>query len=114
MINTEMNKDKSNSKTQLPDTSAKKAIHRGGVKQKLKKAERELEQQLLKQQLQQQQNNDLNNINVDISDIQGTVGQPTGLQPSSGAQSPGLNAGLRLKEAGLISDSNSERTDPQL
>ncbi|KAA6394368.1 MAG: hypothetical protein EZS28_010108, partial [Streblomastix strix] len=46
-------------------------------------------------------------------DIQGTVGQLTGLQPSSGAQSLSLNAGLRLKETGTISVSNRERTDPQ-
>ncbi|KAA6357028.1 MAG: hypothetical protein EZS28_047444, partial [Streblomastix strix] len=53
-------------------------------------------------------------MNVDISDFQGTVGQPTGLQPSSGAQSPGLNAGLRLKEAGSISASNREKTQSKL
>ncbi|KAA6402914.1 MAG: hypothetical protein EZS28_001555 [Streblomastix strix] len=114
MINTGMNRDKLNSQIQLLYTSAKKSTHRRGAKQRLKKAERKLKQQLLKQQLQQQQNNDLNNINVDLPDIQGTVGQLTGLQPSSGVWSPGLNAGPRLMEAGLISDSNRESTDPQI
>ncbi|KAA6354475.1 MAG: hypothetical protein EZS28_049998, partial [Streblomastix strix] len=102
MINTGMNRDKSNSQILLPDTSTKKPIHRVGARQRKKKAERELEQLLASQQFQQQQNNNLNNMNVDIPDIQRTVGQLTGLQPSSGAKSPGLNAGLRPKEAGII------------
>ncbi|KAA6365313.1 MAG: hypothetical protein EZS28_039161, partial [Streblomastix strix] len=78
------------------------------------KAERELELLKARQQLQQQENIDLNNTNVEIPDIQGTVGQLTGLQPSPIAESPGLNAGLRPTEAGSISASNSERTEPQI
>ncbi|KAA6396345.1 MAG: hypothetical protein EZS28_008130 [Streblomastix strix] len=45
---------------------------------------------------------------------QGTVGQLTGLQPSSGAQSPSLSAELRLKETGSIQASNRERTNTQI
>ncbi|KAA6400592.1 MAG: hypothetical protein EZS28_003887 [Streblomastix strix] len=44
----------------------------------------------------------------------GTVGQLTGLQPSPSAESPGLNAGLKPTEAGSISASNRERTEPQI
>ncbi|KAA6396586.1 MAG: hypothetical protein EZS28_007880, partial [Streblomastix strix] len=44
----------------------------------------------------------------------GTVGQLSGLQPSSGAEGPGLNAGLKPVEAGLISAGNRERTEPQI
>ncbi|KAA6381705.1 MAG: hypothetical protein EZS28_022767 [Streblomastix strix] len=51
---------------------------------------------------------------VDIPDIQGTIGQQTGLQPSSGAQSPTLSTRLKLKEAGSISANIMERTDPQI
>ncbi|KAA6364838.1 MAG: hypothetical protein EZS28_039636 [Streblomastix strix] len=109
-----MNKDKPVNLTQLSAISTQKPAHRSGVKQRLKKAENELEQLKAKKQLQQYENNDLNNTNTEIHDIQGTVGQLTGLQPSSGAQTPGLNAGLRLKEAGSISASNSERTEPQI
>ncbi|KAA6403172.1 MAG: hypothetical protein EZS28_001298 [Streblomastix strix] len=58
--------------------------------------------------------NDLNYMNVDIPDIQGTIAQKSGLQPSSGAQSPDLNARLRLKDAGSISANIMERTDPQI
>ncbi|KAA6344774.1 MAG: hypothetical protein EZS28_052216 [Streblomastix strix] len=114
MINTGMNMDKPNSQIQLPVIPTQKPTHKGGQKQRLKKAERKLQQLQASQQLQQQESNDLNNMNVDIPDIQGTVGQLTGLQPSSGAQSPDLNAGLRLKEAGSISANNRERTDPQI
>ncbi|KAA6365602.1 MAG: hypothetical protein EZS28_038871 [Streblomastix strix] len=44
----------------------------------------------------------------------GTIEQLTGLQLSSGAQSPSLNARLRLKEAGSISANNREKIDPQM
>ncbi|KAA6379881.1 MAG: hypothetical protein EZS28_024593 [Streblomastix strix] len=44
----------------------------------------------------------------------GTVGQLTGSQPSPIAESPGLNAEQKLKETGLISASNRERTDSQI
>ncbi|KAA6396006.1 MAG: hypothetical protein EZS28_008464 [Streblomastix strix] len=100
MVNTGMNKDKPGSQTQPPDTPTKRMTHRAGVKQRQKKLERELQQLQASQQLEQQENNDLNNTNVEKPDIQGTVGQLTGLQPSSGAQSPSLNA--------------RERTDPQI
>ncbi|KAA6379937.1 MAG: hypothetical protein EZS28_024536 [Streblomastix strix] len=53
-------------------------------------------------------------MKIDIPDIQGTVGQLTGLQPSSNAQNPSLSSALRLKEAGSISASNRERTEPQI
>ncbi|KAA6396805.1 MAG: hypothetical protein EZS28_007667 [Streblomastix strix] len=109
-----MNKDNSNSQTQRPDTPTQKTTHRGGVKQRQKKLERELQKLQASQQLEQQKNNDFNIMNIDIPDIQGTIGQLTGLQPSSGAQSASLNAGLRLKETGSISASNWERTDPQI
>ncbi|KAA6364778.1 MAG: hypothetical protein EZS28_039696, partial [Streblomastix strix] len=75
------------------------------------KAERELELLKARQQLQQQENIDLNNTNVEIPDIQGTVGQLTGSQPSPIAESPSLNAGLKVKETGSISAINSKRTD---
>ncbi|KAA6371389.1 MAG: hypothetical protein EZS28_033085 [Streblomastix strix] len=86
----------------------------GGAKQRQKKFERKLQKLQASQWLQQIGYNDLNNMNVDISDIQGTVGQLTGMQPSSGAQSPGLNAGLKLKETVSISANNRERTEPQI
>ncbi|KAA6390973.1 MAG: hypothetical protein EZS28_013502 [Streblomastix strix] len=58
------------------------------------------------------QNSDLNNaVNPDI---QGSVGQLTGLQPNTGAQGLGLNAGLGLMEAGLISAMNRKKTSPQI
>ncbi|KAA6374589.1 MAG: hypothetical protein EZS28_029885 [Streblomastix strix] len=114
MISTGMNKDKPVAQSQLSVTPTQKSQHRSGIRQRLKQAERELQELKAKQLLQQQENNDLNNINVDISDIQGTVGYLTGLQLSSGAQSPGLNAGLRLKETGSLSASNRERTEPQI
>ncbi|KAA6401184.1 MAG: hypothetical protein EZS28_003290 [Streblomastix strix] len=91
-----------------------KTAHKGGVKQRQKIFWRELKQLQASQQLLQQGKNYLNNMNVDISVIQGTIGQLTGLQPCSGAQSPSINAELRLKETGSISASNKERTDPQI
>ncbi|KAA6385029.1 MAG: hypothetical protein EZS28_019446, partial [Streblomastix strix] len=87
MFNTGMNKDKPSSQTQLPAIPTQKPVHRSGVKQRQKQTVRELQQLQANQQLQQQGNTDLNNMNVDIPDIQGPVGQLTGLQPSSGAQS---------------------------
>ncbi|KAA6394563.1 MAG: hypothetical protein EZS28_009911 [Streblomastix strix] len=114
MISTGMNKDKPVIQSQLPVTPTQKPQHRSGIRQRLKKAERELEELKAKQQLQQQNNIDLNNINVETPDIQGTVGQLTGLQPSQRTESPGLNAGLRPMEVGSISASNSERTEPQI
>ncbi|KAA6388216.1 MAG: hypothetical protein EZS28_016255, partial [Streblomastix strix] len=114
MINTGMNKDKPVVQSQLSETPAQKSQHRSGIRQRLKKAERELELLKAKQQLQQQENNDLKDTNVEIPDIQGTVGQLTGSQPSPIAESPGLNAGLRPTEAGSISASYRERTEPQI
>ncbi|KAA6359717.1 MAG: hypothetical protein EZS28_044755, partial [Streblomastix strix] len=114
MISTGMNKDKPVVQSQLSVTPTQKSQHRAGLRQKLKKAERELELLKAKQQLQQQENTDLNNTNIEIPDIQGTVGQLTGLQPSPIAESPSLNAGLRPEEAGSISVSNRERTEPQI
>ncbi|KAA6360251.1 MAG: hypothetical protein EZS28_044222, partial [Streblomastix strix] len=114
MINTGMNKDKPSSQTQLLANPTQKPVYRSGVKQRQKKQERELEQLKAIQQLQQQEIIDLNNTNIEIPDIQGTVGQLTGLQPSSGAQNPGLNAGPKLKEAGSISAIYSERIEPQI
>ncbi|KAA6357580.1 MAG: hypothetical protein EZS28_046893, partial [Streblomastix strix] len=114
MISTGMNKDKPVVQPQLSVTPTQKSQHRAGLRQKLKKAERELELLKAKQQLQQQENIDINNENVEIPDIQGTVGQLTGLQPSPIAESPSLNAGLRPEEAGSISSSNRERTEPQI
>ncbi|KAA6399075.1 MAG: hypothetical protein EZS28_005398 [Streblomastix strix] len=84
------------------------------VKQRQKKSERKTKKPQASQQPKQQGNNDHNNMNADISDIQGTVGQPTGLQPSSCVQSQNLCAGLRQKETGSISACNRERTDPQI
>ncbi|KAA6371479.1 MAG: hypothetical protein EZS28_032996, partial [Streblomastix strix] len=43
-----------------------------------------------------------------------TAGQRTGLQSSSGAQNPGLNTGLKLKETGSIQASNREKTEHQI
>ncbi|KAA6361407.1 MAG: hypothetical protein EZS28_043067, partial [Streblomastix strix] len=100
--------------SQLSVTPTQKSQHRSVIRQRLKKAERELEQLQANQQLQQQENNDLNNTNIETLDIQGTVGQLTGLQPSSGAQNAGLNVGPRLKEAGSISANNRKRTEPQI
>ncbi|KAA6367298.1 MAG: hypothetical protein EZS28_037176 [Streblomastix strix] len=53
-------------------------------------------------------------MDADTSDVQGTVGQLTGLQPSSGAQSPSINAGLRLKGSGSISAGNWQKQDFQI
>ncbi|KAA6367850.1 MAG: hypothetical protein EZS28_036624 [Streblomastix strix] len=114
MIDIGLSKDKPSDLTQQPGTPTQKPTHRGGVKQRQKRQERELEQLKAIQLLQQQENTDLNNENVDSPDIQETVGQLTGLQPETGAQSPGLNVWLRLKEAGLMSASNRERTEPQI
>ncbi|KAA6368987.1 MAG: hypothetical protein EZS28_035486, partial [Streblomastix strix] len=114
MISTGMNKNKPVIKSQLSATPTQKPVHRSGVRQRLKKAERELKELKVKQQLQQKENNDLNHVNFEIPDIQGTAGQLTGLQPSSDAQRPGLNAGLRLNETGSILASNKERTKPQI
>ncbi|KAA6363039.1 MAG: hypothetical protein EZS28_041433, partial [Streblomastix strix] len=113
MINTGMNKDKPVIQSQLSVTPTQKLQHRSGIRQKLKKAEREQELLKTKQQLQQQYNNDLNNVNVEMPDIQGTVGQLTGPQPGPSAEGPSLNAGLKPMEAGSISASNRERTEPQ-
>ncbi|KAA6368715.1 MAG: hypothetical protein EZS28_035758 [Streblomastix strix] len=66
------------------------------------------------QLLEQLENNDLNSVRIDIPYIQESVGQLIGLQPSSGAQSPSLSTGLRLKETGSISASNKKRTKPQI
>ncbi|KAA6365685.1 MAG: hypothetical protein EZS28_038789, partial [Streblomastix strix] len=114
MINTGMNKDKPVIQSQLSGTPTQKSQHRSGIRQRLKKAEKELEELKAKQQLQQQENLDFNNTNVEIPNIQGTVGQPTGLQTSPIAEGPGLNAGLKPTEAGSISASNRERTESQI
>ncbi|KAA6389601.1 MAG: hypothetical protein EZS28_014870 [Streblomastix strix] len=114
MINTGMNKDKPVVQSQLSVTPTQKSQHRSGLRQRLKKVERELELLKAKQQLQQQENNDLNNTNVEVPDNQGPVGQLTGSQPSPIAESPGLNAGVRPMEGGSISASNRERTEPQI
>ncbi|KAA6390379.1 MAG: hypothetical protein EZS28_014097, partial [Streblomastix strix] len=114
MINTGMNKDKPVIQSQLSVTPTQKPQRRSRIRQRLRKAERELEEMKAKQQLQQQNNRYFNNINVEIPDIQGTIGQLAGLQPSPRAESPGLNAGLRPMEAGSISASNRERTKPQI
>ncbi|KAA6359417.1 MAG: hypothetical protein EZS28_045057 [Streblomastix strix] len=115
MISTGMNKDKPTVQSQLSVTPTQKSQHRAGLRQKLKKAERELEELKAKQQLQQQkENTDLNNESVQTPDIQGTVGQLAGLQPSPIAESPSLIAGLRPEEAGSISASNRKRTEPQI
>ncbi|KAA6400243.1 MAG: hypothetical protein EZS28_004222, partial [Streblomastix strix] len=114
MISTGMNKDKPTIQSQLSVTPIQKPQHRSRMRQRLKKAERELELLKAQQQLRQQENNDLINQNVEMPDIQGTVGQLTGLQPSPSAEGPGLNAGLKPVEAGLISASNRERTEPQI
>ncbi|KAA6370791.1 MAG: hypothetical protein EZS28_033681, partial [Streblomastix strix] len=114
MINTGMIKDRPATQSQQSMTPTQKSQHRAGIKQRIKKAERELQQLKAEQQLRQQENIDLNNENVDSPDIQGTVGQLTGLQPSPSAESPGLNAGPRPVETGSISASNRERTEPQI
>ncbi|KAA6355644.1 MAG: hypothetical protein EZS28_048829, partial [Streblomastix strix] len=114
MISTGMNKDKPTIQSQLSVTPTQKPQHRSGMRQRLKKAERELELLKAYQQLRQQESNDLNNQNVEMPDFQGTVGQLTGLQPSPSAEGQGLNAGLKPVEAGLISASNRERTEPQI
>ncbi|KAA6377612.1 MAG: hypothetical protein EZS28_026861 [Streblomastix strix] len=95
-------------------TATQKPQHRSGMRQRLKKSESELELLKAKQQLRQQENNDLNYTNVEIPDIQGTVGQLTGLQPSPSAEGPGFNAGLKPTEVGSISASNRKRTEPQI
>ncbi|KAA6370792.1 MAG: hypothetical protein EZS28_033682, partial [Streblomastix strix] len=114
MINTGMNKYRPATQSQQSMTPTQKSQHRAGIKQRIKKAERELQQLKAEQQLRQQENIDLNNENVDSPDIQGTVGQLTGLQPSPSAEGPGLNAGPKPVEAGSISASNRERTEPQI
>ncbi|KAA6368889.1 MAG: hypothetical protein EZS28_035583, partial [Streblomastix strix] len=115
MISTGMNKDKPTVQSQLSVTPTQKSQHRAGLRQKLKKAERELEELKAKQQLQQQkENTDLNNESVQTPDIQGTFGQLAGLQPSPIAESPSLIAGLRPEEAGSKSASNRKRTEPQI
>ncbi|KAA6398397.1 MAG: hypothetical protein EZS28_006081 [Streblomastix strix] len=114
MINTGTNKDEPVNQSQLSVTPTQKPQHRAGIKQRQKKLERELQQLKATQQIQQQENNDLNYRNVVIPDIQGTVGLLTGLYPSSSAQSTSFNARLRLKETGLISTGNVERTDSQI
>ncbi|KAA6372314.1 MAG: hypothetical protein EZS28_032161 [Streblomastix strix] len=76
--------------------------------------EKQFEQLQAFQQLQQKGNDDLNNIYTDLPDIQITVGLLTALQPSSGSQNPGLDAGQRLKDTGSISAGNRERADPQI
>ncbi|KAA6353537.1 MAG: hypothetical protein EZS28_050936 [Streblomastix strix] len=111
---TGLNKDKPVIQPQLSVTPTQKPQHRAGMRQRLKKTEIELELLKSKQQLRQQENNDLNNQNVEMPDIQGTVGQLTGLQPSPIAESPGLNAGLKPTEAGSISANNRESTEPQI
>ncbi|KAA6391761.1 MAG: hypothetical protein EZS28_012714 [Streblomastix strix] len=98
MTNTVMNKDKPNNYTQLPDIPIQKTIHRRGIKQSQKKIESKMLRLQTSQQLQQQENSDLNKMDADTSVIQGTVGQLTGLQPNSGAQSPSLNAKPKRKE----------------
>ncbi|KAA6392775.1 MAG: hypothetical protein EZS28_011698 [Streblomastix strix] len=108
MISKGTNKDKPVIQSQLSVTPAQKPTHRSQVRQRLKKAKRELDELKAKQQLQQQDNNDLNKINVEIPDIQGTVEQLTGLQLSPNAESSSLNAGLRPMEAGSISASKGE------
>ncbi|KAA6369760.1 MAG: hypothetical protein EZS28_034714 [Streblomastix strix] len=114
MINIGMIKDKSVIQSQLSVTPTQKSQHRSGIRQRLKNAERELQELKAKQQLQQQNNIDLNNTNVEMPDIQGTVGQLTGLQPSSGDEDLGLNAGLRPIKTGSISVNNRERTELQI
>ncbi|KAA6361393.1 MAG: hypothetical protein EZS28_043081 [Streblomastix strix] len=114
MINTGMNKDKPVIQSQLPVTPTQKSQHRSGLRQRLKKTDRELEELKAKQQLQEQNNIDLNKTNVEIPDSQGTVRKVTGLQSSPSAESPGLNAVLKPMEAGSISASNGERTYPQI
>ncbi|KAA6362168.1 MAG: hypothetical protein EZS28_042305, partial [Streblomastix strix] len=52
MINTGMNKDKPSVQSQLSVTPAQKSQHRAGLRQRLKKAERELELLKARQQLQ--------------------------------------------------------------
>ncbi|KAA6359815.1 MAG: hypothetical protein EZS28_044658, partial [Streblomastix strix] len=77
MTNTGMNRDKSSTQTQRPDTSTQKTTHREGIKQRQKIIEREFQQLHASQQVQQQGNNDFNKLNVDIYDIQGSVKQLT-------------------------------------
>ncbi|KAA6383277.1 MAG: hypothetical protein EZS28_021195 [Streblomastix strix] len=114
MISTGMDQDKPASQSQLSVTPTQKPQHRSGMRQRLMKAEREFELLKARQQLRQQENNDLNSQNVEMPDIQGTVGQLTGLQPSPSAEGPDLNAELKPTEAGSISASNWERTEPQI
>ncbi|KAA6366157.1 MAG: hypothetical protein EZS28_038316 [Streblomastix strix] len=114
MISTGMNIDKPVIQSQLSVTPTHKPQHRSGIKQRIKRAERELELLQAEQQLWQQGNIDLSNENVDSPDIQGTVGQLTGLQSNPSAEGPGLNAGPRQLEAGSISANNRERTEPQI
>ncbi|KAA6367866.1 MAG: hypothetical protein EZS28_036607, partial [Streblomastix strix] len=76
-INTGMNKDKPSSQTQLFDTSTEKTTHRVGFKQRQKKMQRVMKRLQTCQQLEQQENSDINNMDADTTDIQGTVGQLT-------------------------------------
>ncbi|KAA6358388.1 MAG: hypothetical protein EZS28_046085, partial [Streblomastix strix] len=114
IINTGMNKNKPVIQPQLSVTPTQKPQHRAGMRQRLKKAERELELLKAEQQLRQQENNDLNNQNIEKADIQGTIGQLTGLQPNPSAESPGLNARLKPTEVGSIPASNREKTVRQI
>ncbi|KAA6379022.1 MAG: hypothetical protein EZS28_025451 [Streblomastix strix] len=114
MISTGMNKDKPSSQIQLFVNPTQKTAYRGGVRQKQMRIQREMKKLQTGQYLEQQEDCEHNNMDVDASDIQGTVGQPTGLQSSSGAQSPSLNAWLRLKDTGSISASNRDRTELQM
>ncbi|KAA6313842.1 MAG: hypothetical protein EZS28_055687 [Streblomastix strix] len=101
MISTGMNKDKPVIQSQLSVTPTQKSQHRAGLRQRLKKTERELELLKAKEQLPQQENNDLNNTNVETPDIQGTVGQLTGLQPSPIAREPRLKCRAEANGSGI-------------
>ncbi|KAA6321022.1 MAG: hypothetical protein EZS28_054609, partial [Streblomastix strix] len=65
MINTGMNKDRPATQSQQSMTPTQKSQHRAGIRQRIKRAERELEELKAEQQLRQQGNIDLNNENVD-------------------------------------------------
>ncbi|KAA6377788.1 MAG: hypothetical protein EZS28_026685 [Streblomastix strix] len=96
MTNIGVNKDKPSGQTIQPQAATMISTCSDGIKQSKKKTE-----------------SDRNDIYAEISDIQGTVGQLTGLQPRSGAHCLNINARLRLKETGSISANNRERTDPK-
>ncbi|KAA6401942.1 MAG: hypothetical protein EZS28_002531 [Streblomastix strix] len=66
------------------------------------------------QRIQQTQVQPKTRPQIKFQDNEGIVGLLTGLQPSSGTQSPSLSAGLRLKETGSISANNMERTVSQI